>query len=34
MFIYPTFAEPAEKPLTRYLRASEPSDQFDVATST
>ena len=34
MFIYPTFAELAKKPITRYLRANEPSDQFDAATST
>jgi pyruvate/2-oxoglutarate dehydrogenase complex dihydrolipoamide dehydrogenase (E3) component len=34
MFIYPTFAEIAKKPLTRYLRAKEPSDQFSSAAST
>lgn len=34
MFIYPTFAELAKKPITRYLRANEPSDQFAAATST
>jgi pyruvate/2-oxoglutarate dehydrogenase complex dihydrolipoamide dehydrogenase (E3) component len=31
MFIYPTFAELAKKPLTRYLRAQDPSDWFDRA---
>jgi len=29
MFIYPTFAELAKKPITRYLRAYEPSDLID-----
>jgi len=31
MFIYPTFAELAKKPITRYLRANEPSDQWRPA---
>ena len=31
MFIYPTFAELAKKPITRYLRAKEPSDWFKHA---
>ena len=31
MFIYPTFAELAKKPITRYLRAKDPPDWFDRA---
>jgi pyruvate/2-oxoglutarate dehydrogenase complex dihydrolipoamide dehydrogenase (E3) component len=31
MFVYPTFAEIAKKPITRYLRAKEPSDWLDSA---
>ncbi len=31
MFIYPTFAELAKKPITRYLRGSEPDDWFPRA---
>ena len=29
MFIYPTFAELAKKPITQYLRAQDPPDWFD-----
>jgi pyruvate/2-oxoglutarate dehydrogenase complex dihydrolipoamide dehydrogenase (E3) component len=31
MFVYPTFAELAKKPITQYLRAQDPSDWFDRA---
>lgn len=31
MFIYPTFAELAKKPITQYLRAKEPSDWLATA---
>ena len=29
MFVYPTFAEIAKKPITQYLRAREPSGWLD-----
>ncbi|MFV2062829.1 MAG: NAD(P)/FAD-dependent oxidoreductase [Chloroflexota bacterium] len=31
MFVYPTFAELAKKPITKYLRAKDPSDWFERA---
>jgi len=31
MFVYPTFAEMAKKPITKYLRARDPSDWFERA---